>query len=47
MALKHELRMSGLRIPKLDASILGTAEYPMPIRCEGNAKHEVLDSTLC
>jgi hypothetical protein len=42
MALQHQLRNSGIRVPELHAAVLGAAENPLAVGCEGNAQHEVL-----
>jgi hypothetical protein len=42
VSLKHELGLSGARIPELDASILGAREDPLVVRCEGHTEHKVL-----
>ena len=46
MALQHTLYDRRLRIPELDASILGPAEHPVAIGRESNAQHEVLQDAL-
>lgn len=35
-----------MRIPKLDATILGTAENPVAMRCKSNTEYEVLVRSL-
>lgn len=42
MALKHQLRRSGARIPELNAAILGTRHDPGRIGRKGDREHEVL-----
>lgn len=42
VALQHELRNTRVRIPELDAAVLGTTEHPVTMGSEGNTKNKVL-----
>lgn len=47
MSLQHELRDTSVRIPELDTTVLGTTQYPVAVRSEGNAENKVLVTFKC
>lgn len=47
MALQHELRVAGARVPELDATVFGSREDPRSIRREGDGEDEVLVAFEC
>jgi hypothetical protein len=42
MALQHELRVTGARIPELDAAVLGARHDPLAIGRQSDAEDKVL-----
>ena len=42
MALQHELRVPGARVPELHAAVLGAREDPLGVGGERDAEDEIL-----
>lgn len=42
MTLEHELGVSSIGIPELNASVFRSTKHPSAVRCKGNAEHKIL-----
>lgn len=47
MSLQHELRHTGVRVPELDTTVLGTTQYPVAMGRKCDTKHKVLMALEC
>lgn len=41
--LEHQLSNPGVRIPELDATVLGSAQHPVTVRGESDAEDKILE----